>query len=523
MFRRFFLRFFSSFLAFILVFNLLFYPADRVEASAPALPLVWDIILLIMTSAGFSFSSSDIIYRTKEENLYESSTGEIRQWLDGLEDNLGDRVYSCASSVSQVDGIYKIIIPYDLWQSLLSVSQQVAVSQAGIPISFGGSASLPVVIGNVNYISLDSQPLQSDGTRGNIIRWGDDVKLSYESFKQRCYDYTGIYNPFVCAVYSHYIKFGMDYSFITWVCPAGGVEIDHIDFSPVNSFDPAINGYSVSPRFVDVDGISVDYIIYGIDWLQAVDKWTDNTKIKDNLLKPLDRITSWADFDAIPGSDFGISDPADLYVDTLVLNGEFEIDSSVVPVPGISDIVAGGYYDVVTPGRDLVDGTLEGDVEISFPVDFPIDDVINDVISGDIGITDALDDVGVIPVDTDADSVIDNPAISISDAIAGVQDPSIPSDPGNGVNDYNLSLTDFFPFCIPVDFVAFITAFSAEPEAPSFTFSLPTGYNGSSFTWTEYTISFSIFDSVAVVVRKGELILFILGLMLMTRRTFLRS
>lgn len=87
----------------------------------------------------------------------------------------------------------------------------------------------------------------------------------------------------------------------------------------------------------------------------------------------------------------------------------------------------------------------------------------------------------------------------------------ISSDPA----EYAVSgLTSVFPFCIPFDVYAFVSALAAEPEAPS-------------FTWRFYVpnicdetieIDLSAFDAVARILRTIELLLFCVGLALETRK-----
>lgn len=74
-------------------------------------------------------------------------------------------------------------------------------------------------------------------------------------------------------------------------------------------------------------------------------------------------------------------------------------------------------------------------------------------------------------------------------------------------------LGDKFPFSIPFDMVALITALSAEPEAPAFEGTIDFGFT----TW-DYDIDLSEFDSVASACRIAELILLVFGLILITRQ-----
>lgn len=98
---------------------------------------------------------------------------------------------------------------------------------------------------------------------------------------------------------------------------------------------------------------------------------------------------------------------------------------------------------------------------------------------------------------------------SIADAQAGtgeeVANPEI--DP------YKVGLSSVFPFCIPFDVYNMVTMFVAEPEAPhaEWTFTLPWGSQDYSIGW-----DLAAFDGVAQVCRSMELVLFAVGLAVMT-------
>lgn len=83
------------------------------------------------------------------------------------------------------------------------------------------------------------------------------------------------------------------------------------------------------------------------------------------------------------------------------------------------------------------------------------------------------------------------------------------------VQPYIVRLGDVFPFCIPFDVYHMVTLFAAEPEAPhaKWEFSLP-------FTGGTYVIEWDLreWDEVAELCRKLELILFCVGLAVVTSR-----
>lgn len=81
------------------------------------------------------------------------------------------------------------------------------------------------------------------------------------------------------------------------------------------------------------------------------------------------------------------------------------------------------------------------------------------------------------------------------------------------IDPYKVSLTSVFPFCIPFDIYNMVTMFVAEPEAPhaEWTFELPWSNQEYSVGW-----DLSDFDGVAQVCRSMELVLFAVGLAVIT-------
>lgn len=83
------------------------------------------------------------------------------------------------------------------------------------------------------------------------------------------------------------------------------------------------------------------------------------------------------------------------------------------------------------------------------------------------------------------------------------------------IDSYKLSLTTIFPFCIPFDIYNMVTMFVAEPEAPhaEWTFNLPWSNQEYSVGW-----DLSAFDGIAQVCRSMELVLFAVGLAVITHK-----
>jgi len=81
------------------------------------------------------------------------------------------------------------------------------------------------------------------------------------------------------------------------------------------------------------------------------------------------------------------------------------------------------------------------------------------------------------------------------------------------IEDYKVDLRQVFPFCIPFDLMALFGALAADPVAPRFEIPFVVPSLGIEET---YVIDLSFFDEQMVLLRKLELVGFIIGLMLLT-------
>lgn len=97
--------------------------------------------------------------------------------------------------------------------------------------------------------------------------------------------------------------------------------------------------------------------------------------------------------------------------------------------------------------------------------------------------------------------------ISLPAAIADVFKPSA------SVDHFSISLSDYFPFCIPFDLYDFFVCLNADPEAPVIDWLIPfPGTDG-----FKIELDLSSFDSVAQLLRTLQLLLFCVGLAFKTR------
>ena len=85
------------------------------------------------------------------------------------------------------------------------------------------------------------------------------------------------------------------------------------------------------------------------------------------------------------------------------------------------------------------------------------------------------------------------------------------------LDKYKIKVTDIFPFCIPFDIYRFFSCLAADPVAPKFTIPVITE---NSFGIPEYSIEidFAMFDTVAAILRKMELLGFCVGLAFVTNK-----
>lgn len=167
--------------------------------------------------------------------------------------------------------------------------------------------------------------------------------------------------------------------------------------------------------------------------------------------------------------------------------------------------------DVVTPSNTITrekddSVAVAGDyvIDVALPVAFPVDLTKGIVIDRDIPIEDAIDRS---KTDDKTDDKEDNKPVT----------PDIPSaDIGA---DLTADLKSIFPFCIPFDLIACIKGLVAEGEPPKWVIKIPMPLD---YTWT-IVVDMADFDGVVKIFRAGEDILFIVGLIMITRSLMIRG
>lgn len=160
------------------------------------------------------------------------------------------------------------------------------------------------------------------------------------------------------------------------------------------------------------------------------------------------------------------------------------------------------------------------DVPVVWTGEDDIAKVLAAVAAGEMSWAEALANAGVVAVDRDRDTVVDDEGAT-EEPIVGILPvpPTVPSE----LKDYTVDgLSDLFPFCLPFDLIDFIGVLAASPEAPSFTwtFYYPTLGGMKSH---DVTVDLSPFDSVAELLRDMQCILFVVGLILITRDQMIKG
>lgn len=171
--------------------------------------------------------------------------------------------------------------------------------------------------------------------------------------------------------------------------------------------------------------------------------------------------------------------------------------------------IPAGLEEVITNLKEVTEAIEDSNTKaVSTGILDLLKDKLEAILEGILAIPGALVDL--------KDTVLSLPA-----SIAQSFSASIPASDvatSESVEDAKIpGLSEVFPFCIPFDLIAFVGVLKAEPEAPRFSlpFKYPTGFN----EWGESSIDIDLssFDSIALLVRKFELLIFCLALVLITR------
>ena len=187
---------------------------------------------------------------------------------------------------------------------------------------------------------------------------------------------------------------------------------------------------------------------------------------------------------------------------------------SVAPIQAQNTTIFDGLHNAIVHAVSAFTSlTQNGEIDITKPTIIPMPkvDVVPATTTADL--PQAQEQNGAAPAVTGED---------IQALIQSIQ--AAQAAQYGDVSEYSLDLTQYFPFCIPFDIGNLLTMFVAEPQAPRVEFQLPIGYDTEEgIIFDEFVMDLSQFDEVAVWVRRGMLLVFIVGLGMVTRQVFTRG
>ena len=170
-----------------------------------------------------------------------------------------------------------------------------------------------------------------------------------------------------------------------------------------------------------------------------------------------------------------------------------------IPIPADTDITVSvrDYLDALQRVLDkLQDRDITGtDKADAIPRDYDIPDTV-----------EADPDIEIAPDDTVPDD--DKTPVTSDDPVNPETEPNISAAP------LKFDLRNIFPFCIPFDIKDMIGLLSADPVAPSYTVDWEIPFVNTNLT---FTVDLSGYDDVAEITRNMELLLFMIGLAVVTR------
>lgn len=167
----------------------------------------------------------------------------------------------------------------------------------------------------------------------------------------------------------------------------------------------------------------------------------------------------------------------------------------------------------VKPWDDVDSLPIPGDIAI--PKEIPgvtdLPGILDGVVGGTIPWPDIIDIIKDLPVDPTPDP--DKPTKPDPDP----ELPEIPAVLPQGVSDKLKDLSGKFPFCIPFDLVDCFKSFGSNEAAEAPKWDLIFRIPGTAKDY-EFSVDLSMFDKYIPIFRSGVLILFLIGLMLGTRK-----
>ena len=327
--------------------------------------------------------------------------------------------------------------------------------------------------------------------------------------------------------------FNASYSSGRFMCDT---DVSRVTKSNVDVFTAAFNRQLLKNCTVSIDGH-----IYDLFALRDVDKGILIYSSIDGGDRSLICHQPWGNF---AGGSSAVSDYG-VYLYYFKMYHELSVGigySSNGGFSGSGSVDLGSLPAIVSPSVPLPDSIAIPTPDIAYPSDdylVKMPDIPSvDSATGEVTYPDSIaytkDAVAVpYPVDTEGVKVPDIPFDKPVDKSTGKTmdgtdtgtDTDNPSKPGEGMDTDNpnwpdtgsLSLPKLiaskFPFCIPFDVARLIGLLEAEPKAP--VFRIPVVY--ANIVNEEIVIDFDKFADVLQIIRWGEIMLFVAGLVVITR------
>lgn len=389
---------------------------------------------------------------------------------------------------------------------------------AGVVFSSHGDM---VKVGNAMYKTLVNGSSAIGKTISSISAWAVEHGTSLAKGALRVGK--DLYQSIVDA-------FNASYSDGKFACP---VDVTSVDRNNADMFCHRFNSLHLkSASFTDSDGVKHTLTSgKGFDGYYVY-HYVDGAEV--NRSGGLDGITDYAIYLYYDASDKYVSMRLSYTNDGLNWN-EYGYFQTVFDVPAASSVSSGTAVPV---NKDLV----VGGSDLAYPSDdylVRMPDIPSvDVDTGDVTYPNdtayTKDAVAVpYPVDTEGVKVPDIPFDIPVDQTSGKPmddtgtDTDNPSKPGEGTDtdkpsvnwpsagDISLPklIISKFPFCIPFDVARLIGLLEADPKTPIFHVPLKVG----TILNEEIVLDLSQWDNAVRIIRWGELLVFVAGLVLVTR------
>lgn len=163
----------------------------------------------------------------------------------------------------------------------------------------------------------------------------------------------------------------------------------------------------------------------------------------------------------------------------------------------------------VEPLAPLAEGTEYGGLAVAgaTPMETPADVIEQGITDREKPVVRPVEvDLEGVEVDNETGELTENPVVVTPDvAIPGIQDLTVPQ---TFLDKLETAMRTKFPFCLPFDFMRFITALNMTPEAPRFSLTFHDPFTDSDYT---ITVDLAPWDGVAALVRQLESVLLLLG------------